>query len=156
MNSVRFLAAWLLGLGFVGLGRPAEAPAVPRPNLVLVVADDLGLTLGCYGDPAARTPNLDQLAKEGVRFTQAFCTTARCSPSRSGTVNTNSPHRPDRFGNGREYPGVQESVFDPNSIRVPLFLPDTPACRAELATGTRSTKSRCIIRCAWCGPGSSS
>jgi len=237
MNLVRLLTAGLLILGFAGVGRPAEAPARPRPNLVLVVADDLGLTLGCYGDSVARTPHLDRLAKEGVRFTHAFCTTASCSPSRSvlltgrhnhatgqyglqhgvhhfeafadtptlpgllsragyrtvrigklhvgpepaypfdrvltgmrggdrntvamaervedylrepdgrpfflyfcptdphrsGTVNTNSPHRPDRFGNGRDYPGVQENAFEPNSVRVPPFLPDTPACRAELA-----------------------
>jgi hypothetical protein len=41
MNPARFLATWLLFLAFVGVGRPAEAPAGPRPNLVLVVADDV-------------------------------------------------------------------------------------------------------------------
>ena len=55
-----------------------------RPNIVLIVADDHGTdALGCYGNKVIKTPNLDQLAAEGVRFTQAFCTTASCSPSRS-------------------------------------------------------------------------
>jgi N-sulfoglucosamine sulfohydrolase len=52
-------------------------------NVVLMIADDLGRELGCYGDKLAKTPNIDALAANGVRFTQAFCTTASCSPSRS-------------------------------------------------------------------------
>lgn len=54
-----------------------------RPNVLLLIADDLGLHTGAYGDASAATPNLDRLASEGVRFTNAFCTTASCSASRS-------------------------------------------------------------------------
>jgi len=55
-----------------------------RPNIVLIVGDDHGRgDLGCYGHPVIKTPNLDRLATEGVRFTNAFCTTASCSASRS-------------------------------------------------------------------------
>src|SRR6185369_4571960 len=50
--------------------------AAEKRNVVLFVCDDLGFQLGCYGDKVARTPNIDGLAKEGVRFTRAFCTTA--------------------------------------------------------------------------------
>ncbi|HHW10425.1 MAG TPA: sulfatase [Firmicutes bacterium] len=55
-----------------------------RPNIVLIVADDHGReALGCYGNPVIKTPHLDQLAAEGVRFTHSFCTTASCAASRS-------------------------------------------------------------------------
>ena len=55
-----------------------------RPNIVLVVADDHGReAVGCYGNPVVSTPTIDRLAAEGVRFDNAFCTTASCSASRS-------------------------------------------------------------------------
>jgi N-sulfoglucosamine sulfohydrolase len=54
-----------------------------RRNILLMIADDLGRQLACYGDGAAVTPHIDQLAREGTRFTNAFATTASCSPSRS-------------------------------------------------------------------------
>ena len=62
----------------------ATLPAVAAErNVVLMIADDLGRELGCYGDSAAKTPNIDALAAQGTRFSHAFCTTASCSPSRS-------------------------------------------------------------------------
>ena len=55
-----------------------------RPNIVLIVSDDHGReALGCYGNPVVDTPNLDALAADGVRFTNAFCTSASCAASRS-------------------------------------------------------------------------
>jgi arylsulfatase len=63
-----------------------------RPNILLILADDLGYSdLGCYGGEIA-TPNLDQLATNGVRFTQ-FYTTARCCPSRASLLTGQYPHR---------------------------------------------------------------
>jgi len=63
-------------------GALAAQPAPPK-NILVMVADDLGRHLGCYGDPHARTPNLDKLARQGTLFQNAFATTASCSPSRS-------------------------------------------------------------------------
>ncbi len=211
------------------------------PNIVLIVSDDHGRNdAGCYGNEAIKTPNLDYLASEGIRFTNAYCTSASCTASRSvilsGLYNhanglyghmhgfhhfrafntvtalpeflaeeagyttarigkyhlapehvfpfdtvlpesgnlrndvqmaddcknfietnkdkpfflyfcTSDPHRgggkvedsplpykPDRFGNTPEgYPGVNKVQFHPDSIKVPPYLPDTPASRAELA-----------------------
>jgi arylsulfatase A-like enzyme len=55
----------------------------PRPNIVLILADDLGYgDLGCYGQRQIETPNLDRLAAEGVRFTQAYAGSTVCAPSR--------------------------------------------------------------------------
>ncbi|HET8548171.1 MAG TPA: sulfatase [Bryobacteraceae bacterium] len=61
----------------------ASAQTSRRSNVLLLIADDLGRHTGAYGDTIAVTPNLDRLAREGVRFTNAFCTTASCSASRS-------------------------------------------------------------------------
>ena len=58
------------------------APA-PRPNILLIVADDLGYRdLGCYGATKVKTPRIDRLAGEGVRFTDAHSICATCMPSR--------------------------------------------------------------------------
>lgn len=206
-------------------------------NVVLFVVDDMGKTMGAYGDPVAKTPKMDWLAGQGTRFDFAYCTTASCSASRSvilsglhnhlngqyghqhsfhhfasfdtvqslpvllarggyrtvsigkyhvapepvyhfetylkgnqggarnpvamaeqcrGVIEakderpfflyfcTDDPHRgggvvadnplkPDAFGNHQKYEGVTEVKFDPKQVIVPSFLPDTPACRAELA-----------------------
>jgi N-sulfoglucosamine sulfohydrolase len=209
--------------------------AAPR-NIVLVVTDDQGQDAGCYGNPVLQTPNLDALAADGTRFTNAYCTTASCSPSRSviltglfnhangqyglehayhhfssfsnvkslpamleaanyrtarigkyhvgpesvfhfhkqlpgnsrspvemadncreliaaesdrpfflyfctsdphrAAVAKGLPHKPNSFGNqpsGKSAPGVEPVHYKPEDVIVPPFLPDTPACRAELA-----------------------
>ncbi len=68
------------------------APA--RPNVVLIVADDLGaMDLGCYGSKFHRTPHLDQLAAEGVRFTQAYAACPVCSPTRAAIMTGKYPAR---------------------------------------------------------------
>lgn len=225
MRSALLFLLWIIAA--------AAVARAERPNVVLFVCDDLGKQLGCYGDKVARTPNIDRLAAEGLRYNRAFCTTASCSASRSviltglhnhangqyghthayhhfasfagvpalpvmlasggyrtaragkfhvapeevyrfekvlpgharnGVAMANAarefigaaderpfflyfctadPHRggtdkqhplkPDRFGNDRAYPGVQEQVFDPKEVPVPPWLPDTEATRVELA-----------------------
>ncbi len=215
----------------------SPAKAAGKRNVVVIVADDHGPDAGCYGNKDVRTPNLDKLAADGIRFDKAFCTTASCSASRSvilsglhnhlngqyghqhhfhhfssfpsvkslpvllagagyrtaqigkyhvgpeeiyrfqtyltgnqggsrnpvtmaekcrdviaakddrpfflyfatadphrgGGVVEDNPHQPDRFGNGPKYNGVTEVTYDPAKLTVHPFLPDTPACRAELA-----------------------
>ena len=55
-----------------------------RPNIVLIMADDMGYAdAGCYGQKQIRTPNIDRLACEGMRFTQCYAGSAVCAPSRS-------------------------------------------------------------------------
>ncbi|MDX9883621.1 MAG: sulfatase [Prolixibacteraceae bacterium] len=56
------------------------------PNIVWLMSEDIGLDIECYGMPAVKTPNLNQLAEEGVRFTNCFCTNPICSPSRSAMM----------------------------------------------------------------------
>jgi N-sulfoglucosamine sulfohydrolase len=73
-------------------------PEVDRPNIILIIADDLGPQLGTYGDPNARTPNIDQLAQEGVQFNAGYVTAASCSPSRGSIFTGLYPHQHGMMG----------------------------------------------------------
>ncbi len=75
---------------------PAAEPAVARkiPNFLIVLSDDHGIEYaGCYGNQTIRTPNIDRLARKGMRFTRAFTATAMCTPSRSMLYTGLFPHR---------------------------------------------------------------
>lgn len=63
-----------------------------QPSVILITCHDLGRFLGCYGVETVRTPNLDRLAAEGIRFSRAFTTAPQCSPSRSGLATGRYPH----------------------------------------------------------------
>jgi N-sulfoglucosamine sulfohydrolase len=188
---------WLL-LWAIALG------AADQPNIVWIVSEDNSPYLGCYGDPLAKTPVLDQLAKTGVRYTQARSAAPVCAPSRCsiitgrfasalGTQNmrsrwdvpgdirylpellraagwycTNNAKTDYNIGNDRITQAWDESskkahwrnrpagkpffaVFntelthesclhkraplttDPQSVRVPAYLPDLPAVRQDIA-----------------------
>ena len=70
-----------------------------KPNIILFVSDDHGKdALGCYGNPVIRTPNLDRLAEEGVRFVNAYCTSASCSASRSVILTGEYAHATASYG----------------------------------------------------------
>ncbi len=63
------------------------------PNIILIIADDVSWNdIGCYGNTAVRTPNLDAMAKAGMKFTNAFVTSSSCSPSRSSIITGRYPH----------------------------------------------------------------
>lgn len=88
-----------VGLGAAGLVVPAsgaqtKVTAGPKPNIVFVLADDLGWAeLGCYGSTFNETPNLDRLAGQGVRFTDAYAAAPVCSPFRAALMTGQYPAR---------------------------------------------------------------
>ena len=79
-------------------GVPYQAAVAAPKNVVVIVADDMGRQLGCYGDKIARTPYLDALAADGTRFDWAFCTTSSCSPSRSVILTGLQNHTNGQYG----------------------------------------------------------
>ena len=123
---------------------PAAAPAASRVapqapstrlNIVLIVTDDqASWSVGAYGNPDARTPVLDRLAREGVLFRNAFVTTPVCSPSRAGFLT-------GRYGTElgiRDWISPDEAA--PASACRPALRPGPRSC-ARAAGGPRSSAS---------------
>lgn len=79
---VTFVAFRLPQSGSVNVPLPTKT----RPNILWITCEDMSFQLGCYGNKAVRTPNLDRLAAEGVRYTHAFATAGVCAPSRSAII----------------------------------------------------------------------
>ncbi|HUT91596.1 MAG TPA: sulfatase-like hydrolase/transferase [Thermoguttaceae bacterium] len=94
--SALLLSFLLLSLAAAGIARPivaAEPAAKDRPNIVLIVADDLGYgDLACYGCPDTRTPALDRLAAQGVRFTHFYANGPECTPTRTALMTGRYQH----------------------------------------------------------------
>ncbi|MDX1639646.1 MAG: sulfatase [Balneolaceae bacterium] len=82
---------------FITLGTDqgvAQREAMDQPNIVIIFADDMGYgDVGVYGHPTIQTPNLDRMAREGMKFTQFYTAAAVCTPSRAGLLTGRLPVR---------------------------------------------------------------
>src|SRR5690606_9503165 len=76
----------------------ANKQKTSRPNIILIVSEDNSQDLGCYGNDIVHTPNLDRLAENGMRFTNAYTTYSVCSPSRSSIFTGLYPHQNGQLG----------------------------------------------------------
>ncbi|MEK6647204.1 MAG: sulfatase-like hydrolase/transferase [Candidatus Firestonebacteria bacterium] len=86
-----------------------EVTSVKRPNVLFIMDDQHNAKyLGCAGHPTVKTPNIDSLANEGVRFTNAFCQTGICTPSRVSFLTGLYTHTHKVYGNG---PGIPETLL---------------------------------------------
>ena len=80
------LTRFLFALAFILCLAP-KVQAETKPNIVIILADDLGYgDLGCYGSPSIRTPNIDRMASEGLRFTDFYAGACLCTPSRAALL----------------------------------------------------------------------
>jgi iduronate 2-sulfatase len=105
----------LLSAGLLCL--PLLAPATNRPNVLLLLVDDLKPALGCYGDTAAKTPNLDALAARGMRFDLAYCNQAVCAPSRFTLMLGSHSTSTGLYGLGSH---LRQAI--PNAVTMPQFF----------------------------------
>lgn len=86
----------IVSVVFALVGQTSEVNAQDRPNIILLLADDLGYgDLSCFGSPAVKTPHLDRLAKEGMKFTRFYAASAVCSPTRASVLTGRYPLRFD-------------------------------------------------------------
>jgi hypothetical protein len=83
-NIMKYKAFILATLAVLAVELPlAAAPSMNKPNIIFILADDYGVgEVGCYGGDNYKTPNIDSLAKSGMRYTRAY-TAALCGPSRA-------------------------------------------------------------------------
>lgn len=95
MTRTRALGLLMAVASLAGLpAATAGAAAAPSPNLIVILADDLGWTdLHCYGSDFYQTPNIDRLASEGMKFTQSYSAATVCSPTRAALLTGKYPAR---------------------------------------------------------------
>ena len=98
----------------------AWAAPAERPNIVLIYADDLGWgDTSCYGATRVRTPNIDRLARGGVRFTDAHCSAATCTPSRYSILTGEYAFRQK---DAKILPGDAPALIQPGRVTLPSIL----------------------------------
>lgn len=126
-------------LGALTVLTPAVANRRQAPNVIFILCDDMGYgDLGCYGQPFITTPNIDRMADEGMRFTQAYAGAPVSAPSRASLMTgqhtghtlvrgnkecwPNSPKL--SYGNVEEYAVVGQMPYDPEHVILPEIMKD--------------------------------
>lgn len=110
-----------------------------KPNIIFIMCDDMGYgDLACYGQPYIQTPHIDQMAREGMRFTQAYAGSPVSAPSRATfmtgrhaghcTVRGNKEYWPNSplidYGKNKEYSVVGQHPYDPDRVIIPEIMKD--------------------------------
>jgi len=110
MKTFAALLMWFIALSMSGALNPSSAKPAGKPNILFILCDDLGINdLHCYGREDHKTPNLDRLASQGMRFSSAYCAQPICSPSRAAILTGMAPAR----------------------LRLTTYLPGRPDCAAQ-------------------------
>lgn len=112
----------LAGILFTSSALAQTAPALEsknqqRPNVLMILVDDLKPALGCYGDSTARTPHIDALAARGIRFDRAYCNQAVCAPSRFTLMLGSHSTSTGLYGLGSHL-----RQREPNAITLPQYF----------------------------------
>src|SRR5690606_33372277 len=106
--NILILMIFTIGLSF------ANVPDKDKPNILFIIVDDLTVTaLSAYENPASKTPNIDKLASEGIKYTRAYSQFPVCGPSRASLLSGYYPHATETFGyvSGRENIGPDRKMW---------------------------------------------
>ncbi len=115
MSKLRILLVALVGSLFT-----QSIAAADKPNIIVIMADDLGYgDLSCYGATALKTPNIDKLASEGIRFTSGYCSASTCTPTRYSFLTGNYAFR--RKGTGIAAP-TAPAIIEPGTVTIASLL----------------------------------
>jgi arylsulfatase A-like enzyme len=145
ISMLRFHLFALLSTAVLAAAFPlSAAPALPeKPNIIFILSDDLAQgDVGCYGQKLIQTPRLDRMAAEGVKYTQAYCGTSVCAPSRASLMTgRHSGHSPIRAnweiapGEG-QYPLPEKQVIIPEILKTRGYA---TACTGKWGMGMFDT-----------------
>jgi iduronate 2-sulfatase len=116
-SPMKFLLALLLPAFTTTLHAAAPSTPLPKPNILFIIADDLNNDLGCYGNPDVQSPNIDLLARRGVRFDHAYCQYPQCNPSRTSFLTGLRPDSTHVFNND-----VNPRQALPNALYLPNYF----------------------------------
>lgn len=114
----------IIAISFLALAIPMQCLAknapIEQPNIIVIMADDMGWgDSSTYGHPIIKTPNLDKLATQGVKFTQGYAAAGVCSPSRSAILTGRTPYR---NGVWRHLSGFEPAHLRSSEITYPQIL----------------------------------
>ncbi len=128
---------WLGLILFLFFGQSVYAQEYGRPNIIYILADDLGYgELGCYGQQKIETPNIDELARNGMRFTNHYAASPVCAPSRCGLLTGLHPGHAFIRGNheweSRGDVWNYKAIIADSTLEGQYPLPDTTRTIAEL------------------------
>jgi len=126
MKSILCVSVFLWSAGNLAI-------AAETPNIVIIFADDLGYgDLGCYGSPTIRTPHLDQMAAEGLRFTDFYSAAEVCTPSRAALLTGRYPIRSGMCGDRRVLFPNSKGGLPPSEFTIAEALRDKGYATAHL------------------------
>lgn len=118
-KNIHPMKAFVFITFFVALSASAQKANLSKPNIVIIYVDDLGYgDVGCYGAQGVQTPNIDKLAKNGLKLTDAHCTAATCTPSRFSILTGSYAFR----NNAAILPGDAPLLIRPGTPTLPRML----------------------------------